>query len=412
MSGFAAGAAGEKRPRSPPDADASVEPPTSNRPPTASTPQQMNSLLQRIHQLSNLLDHRGRIPVQEVLGEDFFRDPPPVYDRRGRRVNTPLQRAWDKLYEERNALLLQAYRLDPHLVLPRGCPPPRAVRRVYFPVREHPHVNFIGLVLGPRGLTQKRIEQRYRCRLVIRGQGARSRDAGDDALHAVIEATGPHAEQNVDACARHLTEELLVPRCDEENELKVAQLRELASMNGTLRDDAKIARALERKHQLEAIQKRRRVDTAQEDAGMTQAATASAPFEEELDSFLNEIEQEEVEEGDRAPRAIGSDEAHAATERRGKNNGFMERDASTGEETPHTARNRRDADVRPGPIPSATLLSAPIETSHPPPLPVPSRTLLPPPRHAAVDEPPPPPPPRRFSGSPRQPPSETRSSKA
>lgn len=32
-------------------------------------------------------------------------------------------------------------------------------RKVYIPYKEHPSYNFIGIIIGPRGNTQKRMEQ-------------------------------------------------------------------------------------------------------------------------------------------------------------------------------------------------------------------------------------------------------------
>ncbi|KAF6002309.1 Splicing factor 1 [Cyanidiococcus yangmingshanensis] len=247
-------------------------------PQATSKAERLLQIRQRVERIGRLLGGEERINVVAVL-EPVERGQviAPVYDRSGRRINTPLQRARAQLFSERNELLLEAFALDPKFELPPGCLPPRVVRRVYFPVDRYPHVNFAGLVLGPRGVTQKRIEARFGCRLLIRGRGARSRDAGNDALHARIEAEGADAQQRVDACAKYLEEEILVPRKDEENALKIAQLRELAMMNGTLRDDAKIARLAVQRAQHTAIA--RRQETRTETDGL----------ERDLDVFLKEI---------------------------------------------------------------------------------------------------------------------------
>ena len=44
--------------------------------------------------------------------------------------------------------------------------------KVFIPVKEHPEVNFIGLTIGPRGNTQKRLVQETGCQVVIRGKGS------------------------------------------------------------------------------------------------------------------------------------------------------------------------------------------------------------------------------------------------
>ena len=43
---------------------------------------------------------------------------------------------------------------------------------MFIPVKEHPEVNFIGLIIGPRGNTQKRLVQETGCQVVIRGKGS------------------------------------------------------------------------------------------------------------------------------------------------------------------------------------------------------------------------------------------------
>jgi polyribonucleotide nucleotidyltransferase len=43
---------------------------------------------------------------------------------------------------------------------------------VFIPIKEHPEVNFIGLIIGPRGNTQKRLVQETGCQVVIRGKGS------------------------------------------------------------------------------------------------------------------------------------------------------------------------------------------------------------------------------------------------
>ena len=240
--------------------------------------ERLQQIRERVEQIGRLLRGEERINFRAVL-EPVEKDSiiAPVYDRAGRRVNTAFQRACAILAAERDDLLFEAFALDPKFRLPPGCPPPRAESKVYFPVDKYPHMNFAGLVLGPRGVTQKRIEERFRCRLLIRGRGARSRDAGDDALHARIEAVGADARQRVAACAKYLKEEILVPRRDEENALKLAQLRELAAMNGTLREDARIAR-LAAERAVRAAVAHRHEKEPQVDS-----------LEQEMESFLQEV---------------------------------------------------------------------------------------------------------------------------
>jgi splicing factor 1 len=112
------------------------------------------------------------------------------------------------------------------------------------PVEKYPTYNFIGLIIGPRGKTQKEMEGKTNCKIAIRGrgsvkEGARGRRDGkmmegdDEQLHVVIIGDN---QDNVDAAAQMITD-MLVVIDDDKNVHKQQQLRELALLNGTLKDD-------------------------------------------------------------------------------------------------------------------------------------------------------------------------------
>ncbi|CAG0917414.1 unnamed protein product, partial [Notodromas monacha] len=44
--------------------------------------------------------------------------------------------------------------------------------KVYVPVKEHPDFNFVGRILGPRGMTAKQLEQETGCKIMVRGRGS------------------------------------------------------------------------------------------------------------------------------------------------------------------------------------------------------------------------------------------------
>lgn len=44
--------------------------------------------------------------------------------------------------------------------------------KVYVPVDSHPEYNFVGRILGPRGMTAKQLEQETGCKIKIRGRGS------------------------------------------------------------------------------------------------------------------------------------------------------------------------------------------------------------------------------------------------
>ncbi|XP_023248250.1 protein held out wings isoform X2 [Copidosoma floridanum] len=129
--------------------------------------------------------------------------------------------------------------------------------KVYVPVKEHPDFNFVGRILGPRGMTAKQLEQETGCKIMVRGKGSmrdkkkeeqnRGKPNWDhltDELHVLltVEDTENRAQLKL-ARAVEEVKKLLVP-ADGEDELKKRQLMELAIINGTYRDsNTKIAAA-------------------------------------------------------------------------------------------------------------------------------------------------------------------------
>ncbi|KAK3008195.1 hypothetical protein RJ639_015365 [Escallonia herrerae] len=123
--------------------------------------------------------------------------------------------------------------------------------RVDIPVNHYPNFNFVGRLLGPRGNSLKRVEASTECRVLIRGRGS-IKDPGkedmmrgkpgyehlNEPLHILVEAELP--VEIVDARlmqAREILEDLLKPVDESQDFYKKQQLRELAMINGTLRDE-------------------------------------------------------------------------------------------------------------------------------------------------------------------------------
>jgi splicing factor 1 len=115
--------------------------------------------------------------------------------------------------------------------------------KIWIPQREFPDVNFIGLLIGPRGNTLKKMEAESGAKISIRGKGSlkdgkndpASLAAAEEELHALI--TGDSSER-VARASRLINDVIDTASSTPEaaNELKRQQLRELASLNGTLRD--------------------------------------------------------------------------------------------------------------------------------------------------------------------------------
>ncbi|XP_037809602.1 protein held out wings isoform X2 [Lucilia sericata] len=129
--------------------------------------------------------------------------------------------------------------------------------KVYVPVREHPDFNFVGRILGPRGMTAKQLEQETGCKIMVRGKGSmrdkKKEDANrgkpnwehlSDELHVLItvEDTENRAKIKLSQAVAEV-QKLLIPQAEGEDELKKRQLMELAIINGTYRDTTAVKNA-------------------------------------------------------------------------------------------------------------------------------------------------------------------------
>ncbi|OSD06402.1 hypothetical protein PYCCODRAFT_1404224 [Trametes coccinea BRFM310] len=175
--------------------------------------------------------------------------PPPTYDAHGRRTNTREVRYRKKLEEERIRLVDRAMKNDPNFRPPveyhQMKRSQRPSEKVYIPVKEFPEINFFGLLVGPRGNSLKKMERESGAKISIRGKGsvkegkARPEQYAEDAeedLHCLVTAD---SEEKVAACVKMINKviETAASTPEGQNDHKRNQLRELAALNGTLRDD-------------------------------------------------------------------------------------------------------------------------------------------------------------------------------
>jgi splicing factor 1 len=166
--------------------------------------------------------------------------PTPMYDAQGKRSNTRDLRAKQNLINERHDLIEKAIKVNPQFKPPSDyrTSSTKRSKKIYIPIKLYPDYNFIGLIIGPRGMTQKQMEKETGAKIAIRGRGAVKEGKGhqpgeDEDLHCLI--TGDTKAQIV--AATKMVKKLLVPVDEGKNEHKRAQLRKLAEINGTLRDN-------------------------------------------------------------------------------------------------------------------------------------------------------------------------------
>ena len=125
-------------------------------------------------------------------------------------------------------------------------PQVKVTDKVMIPQEEHPDINFVGLLIGPRGNTLKAMERETGGKIIIRGKGSvkegkvgrkdgQPLPGEDEPLHAYIMANNLESVKKAADKIREVIQEAVnVP--EGQNDLRRNQLRELALLNGTLRE--------------------------------------------------------------------------------------------------------------------------------------------------------------------------------
>lgn len=196
----------------------------------------------RLEEIARKIQSNDVIPPERERSPS----PPPTYDAQGRRTNTREVRYRKKLEEERVRLVDKQIKFDPNYKPPaeyaaakRNMKPSE---KVYLPIKEFPEIKFFGLLVGPRGNTLKKMERESGARISIRGKGSlkegkgRVGEEGEEEMHCVVTADD---DEKIKKCIRLINQviETAASTPETQNDHKRNQLRELAALNGTLRDD-------------------------------------------------------------------------------------------------------------------------------------------------------------------------------
>ncbi|XP_061704251.1 splicing factor 1 [Cydia pomonella] len=216
--------------------------------PSTLTPQQEEQyLLQlQIEEVSRKL-RSGDLGIPANIDERSP-SPEPIYSTDGKRLNTREYRTRRKLEEERHRLVTRMQTINPEFKPPPDYKPPiiRVHDKVMIPQEEHPDINFVGLLIGPRGNTLKAMEKETGAKIIIRGKGSvkegkvgrkdgQPLPGEDEPLHAYITAASAECvKKALDKIKEVIRQGVEVP--EGQNDLRRMQLRELAQLNGTLRE--------------------------------------------------------------------------------------------------------------------------------------------------------------------------------
>ncbi|KAI1365888.1 eukaryotic type KH-domain (KH-domain type I) [Xylaria arbuscula] len=209
----------------------------------------------RIQEITQKLRFDDVIPANQIRRSP---SPEPQYDSSGKRINTRYQRHRRRLEDERHSLIRTAMDTIPSYTTPPGYVPRHATGymitdKVYIPVKEFPEVNFIGQLLGPRGRSLAEMNTQSGTKIVIRGKGSvkegkgrhRAKEHGPhstdsyqehEPLHCLITAETHEKIEKAKIMLQDVIE-TIVTTPDQANQRKCQQLRDLAVVNGTFRDD-------------------------------------------------------------------------------------------------------------------------------------------------------------------------------
>ncbi|WEJ92577.1 hypothetical protein PSN45_000028 [Yamadazyma tenuis] len=203
----------------------------------------------------NRQDLLSLLPSGNIQNTSLRREPspPPKYDSSGNRTNTREMRVREALEKERHYLVeLAAGSIKDYLPPFDYQKAQKTMEKLYIPHKDYPDINFVGFLLGPRGNTLKKLESESGAKLGIRGIGStkdgksssprllansnsHNSDSAEDDLHVEIMADS----QSKIAKAIQLVNEIIEKMISSpvhQNDLKREQLRELAVLNGTLRE--------------------------------------------------------------------------------------------------------------------------------------------------------------------------------
>ncbi|KAI3964363.1 hypothetical protein MKX01_024980, partial [Papaver californicum] len=186
------------------------------------------------------LDERLSVINSKLRREDLHDDwpdeewspfPPLLDNNLGFGMNSRDVRLREKLIQERQAIISRLIQKNPTFRSPTPEPKPAVFsKKLYLPIREYPRYNFFGLIIGPRGNTQKRMEKETGAKIRIKGKASRNDGkkmavrSGNEDLHVLVQADN---QKSVDEAVSKV-EKLLIPIDEGLNDHKHAQLQELS----------------------------------------------------------------------------------------------------------------------------------------------------------------------------------------
>ena len=133
--------------------------------------------------------------------------------------------------EEYSRLIRALLKSLPGYVPPADWVPQKAWKKVWLPVDEYPQINFVALILGPKGATHVKLQEQSKCRVELRGRDVMSQtQSAKEArlpLHVFIEGEN---EDDVDN-AVSLLAQFIDPSFEGFSFAQASALTQLALLN-------------------------------------------------------------------------------------------------------------------------------------------------------------------------------------
>jgi len=177
--------------------------------------------------------------------------PEPIYNSSGKRMNTRLERTKNKWINQRNNAITKLKEIDSNYQPPSqyNYKNVKLEDKVFLPNDEYPHINFVGLILGPRGNYLEKLKTKTNCNIIIRGKGSlksgmtgitktgQKVDGLDEPMHALITAhTTEDVQKGVKAIQEIVDMQVYNPDSEQAVALRAKHMHDLAVLNGTVKE--------------------------------------------------------------------------------------------------------------------------------------------------------------------------------
>merc|ERR1719181_671500 len=139
--------------------------------------------------------------------------PPPTYDKDGNRTNGREVRLKRTMENEYQRLVRYAIRNVIGYAPPSDWRPKKLSKKILVPVDKYPQISFIGIIVGPRGVNHKRMQEESGAKITIRGKDISDKWQTEEEMnmqqHVHIEAD---YEEQIEAA-----EKMVAPLLDPES---------------------------------------------------------------------------------------------------------------------------------------------------------------------------------------------------